>query len=218
MARIVVNGSKMQIATGYQTAFTITETSNANPAVATLSASHGVVVGDYVEITSHDWPSLIGRVFRVSAVSVNDVTLEGLNTSDTAKFPAAGGAGGGREVSGWSDVAQINELTVAGGEQQFAEGQYLDSALQFRYPTVKSAVTVTVNVDDDQSLGFWTHVKASESALSNRAFRLIDNASIPRIVATGIWMRSAAPAVSVNGVFKRQVSISVTSDVTEYAT
>ena len=44
--------------------------------------AHGVVVGDFVELTS-GWDLANGRVFRVSAVATNDITFESINTSST---------------------------------------------------------------------------------------------------------------------------------------
>lgn len=218
MARIFVSGSQVQIATGYQTGFTISDITNASPAVATLSASHGVTVGDFVEITSCLWDSLSGRVFRASAVNVNDVTLEGLDTSDTDVYPSGTITGAGKEITGWANVAQVTELNVSGGEQQYGEGQYIDNPLQYRFPTFKTAVTMTVGVDDDQTASFWTHVKSSEGALENRAMRILDKGGVPRVVATGIWAKSAAPAIAINSVYKRQISIALASGTTEYTT
>ena len=216
MARIIVNGSKVQVATGYGTAFAITDVSNASTAVATVGTGHGVAGGEYVELTHSVWPSLAGRVFRAVATSSTSITLEGLDTSSTAIYPTWSGTGTGKEVSGWADVAQVNSLDVTGGEQQYAEGQYLDVPLTFRFPTVKSSLNISVNVDDDQSASFWTHVNASEAALSNRAMRVLDVNAVPRIVLTGIWSKSSAPAVAVNNVLKRTIGVAAAAGVTEY--
>ena len=216
MARIIVNGSKVQIATGYATAFAITDLSNAATAVITCGTGHGVGSGDYFEITHCDWNRLAGRAFRAVATSATTITVEGLNTASTSIYPAGTITGTAREISGWANVAQVNSLDVTGGEMQYAEGQYLDVPLVFRYPTVKSALNVAINADDDQSATFWTYVGSSESASANYAMRVIDVNSIPRILCTGIWSKSAAPAVAVNNVLKRQVGVAVAAEVTEY--
>jgi len=216
MARIIVNGSKVQIATGYGTPVNVTSISNASTAVATVGTSHGIAGDDFVELTHSVWPSLAGRVFRVAATDATSVTLEGLDTSSTAIYPTWSGTGTAKEITGWADIAQVNSLDVTGGEQQYAEGQYLDVPLVFRFPTVKSSLNISVSVDDDQSASFWTHVNASEAALSNRAMRVLDVNSIPRIVATGIWSKSSAPAVAVNNVLKRTIGVAAAAAVTEY--
>jgi hypothetical protein len=218
MARIIVNGSVPSIAATFRTAANITAISNANPAVATLAAAHGTVVGDYVEILSSGWSRAVGRVFRVSNVATNDVTLEGFDASSTATFPAGQGAGQLRAVITWADLQQINELNVTGGEQQFQEGQYIDNPLQFRFPTNQTPIDVSFNVDDDQSMSFWTQVRAAAASLFNRPIRIRDANGIPRAVGTGVWSYSAAPALAVNQVLKRTINVAMAAQFTEYST
>ena len=105
MARIIVNGSVPSIAATFRSTATITGISNAAAAVASLGAGHGTVVGDFVEIVSSGWSRLVGRVFRVSNVATNDVTLEGCDTTSTATFPAGQGAGTLRAVLTWVQKA-----------------------------------------------------------------------------------------------------------------
>ena len=216
MARIIVNGSQVQIASGYATAFALTNISNAATAVMTCGTGHGVGSGDFFAISHCDWSRLAGRVFRAQATSATTITVEGLNTASTALYPAGTITGTAKEISGWSAVAQVNELNVTGGEQQYAEGQYIDNPIVFRYPTVKSALNIALNVDDDQSATFWTYVNTSDSASSNYAMRVLDVNSVPRMVCTGIWNKSSAPAVAINGVLKRQISVAAANAVTEY--
>ena len=114
-------GTQFAIGSTYGTTITVTAISNFNPAVAMFSASHGVIVGDFVELTS-GWDLANGRVFRVSAVAVNDVTLEGFNSTDTTKYPVGTGTGTAREITAWTTLSQVTPaFGVAGGEQNFAD-------------------------------------------------------------------------------------------------
>ncbi len=216
MARIFVNGSVPSIANTFRTTANITAISNAANAVATLAAGHGTVVGDFVEILTSGWSRLVGRVFRVSNVSTNDVTLEGCDTSSTANFPAGQGAGSLRAVLTWTDLQQINEMNVEGGEQQFQDFQYIDSFLQSRYPTNLSAITATLNLDDDQNMAFWTPIRAARDSLVARPMRLRDSNGVPRLVGSGIWTISAAPRLEGNNTYKRTVSIAMAAGFSEY--
>ncbi|MFO0270905.1 MAG: phage tail tube protein [Gemmatimonadota bacterium] len=216
MARIIVNGSVPSIAATFRATATITAITNGANAVATLGAGHGTVVGDFVEIVSSGWSRLVGRVFRVSAVSTNDVTLEGCDTTSTATFPAGQGAGTLRAVLSWTDLQQINELNITGGEQQFQEGQYIDNPLQFRFPTNQTPIDVSFNVDDDQAMTFWTQVRAAAASLANRPIRIRDATGIPRAVGTGVWSFSAAPALAVNQVLKRTINVAMAAQFSEY--
>lgn len=216
MPRIIVNGSIPSIAATFRTTANITGISNAANAVATLAAGHGTVVGDFVEILGSGWSRLVGRVFRVSAVVTNDVTLEGCDTSSTNTFPAGQGAGTLRAILTWTDLQQINELSVTGGEQQFQEGQYIDNPLQFRFPTNQTPIDVSFTVDDDQSMTFWTQVRSAADSLANRPLRIRDAVGIPRAVGTGVWSFSAAPAFAVNQVLKRTINVALAARFTEY--
>jgi hypothetical protein len=212
-----VNGTQFEIAATYRALASITSMTNAANAVATLGVGHGTVVNDHVEIISSGWSRLIGRVFRVSAVSTNDVTLEGCNTVSTIDFPAGAGAGTLRAALTYAQLGQVNEVNVEGGQQQFEQGQYVNDPLQFRFPTSKSPLEVSFDLDDDQLLSFWTHINASESGLSNRMLRIISPTSI-RSVGTGIWTKSAAPSMSLNNVQKRTVAVAMANTFTEYST
>jgi hypothetical protein len=138
MAVSVPNGSLIHIASGYAASKVMSALTNANPAVATLEASHGVAVGDYIEVTS-GWSRLTNKILRASAVATNDVTLEGLNAISTSIYPAGGGVGSVREITGWTQLQQVLNSSSSGGEQQFLEYQFLESDAQKRIPTFKSA-------------------------------------------------------------------------------
>jgi hypothetical protein len=133
-------GTQFAIGSTYGTQFTVTGITNANPGVATLSASHGVIVGDFIELTS-GWDLANGRIFRASAVATNDVTLEGFNTSDTSKYPAGTGTGTGREITAWTTLSQISpDFGVAGGEQNFADTTFVSNLIRTQIPTDRNPI------------------------------------------------------------------------------
>lgn len=220
MSRILVAGSIPSIAATFRGTppITMTAISNAANAVATLAAGHATAVGDFVEILSSGWPRLVGRVFRVSAVATNDVTLAGCDTLNVVNFPAGAGAGTARAVATWADLQQVREINVSGGEQQFGQGQYVDSSLQFRWPTNQTPIDVSFGVDDNQTLDFWPHIRASMADLTTRPLRIRDPAGIPRAVGTGIWTFSAAPSMEINEPFRRTISVALANVFTEYST
>lgn len=218
MARKNVNGTIVAIGSAFGATKAISAISNATAAVFTFEASHGIDVGDYFQLDACGWPQLAGRVFRASAVATNDVTVAGLDTSSTTRYPAGAGAGSAREVTTWTPIQQINAdgLTVDGGERQYLEGQYIDSDLQFRSPTLKTAVNIAMVVDDDQSLTHWTAVRAAEDSLANYPIRFTYPGGGGFAVGTGIWSVSAAPAMTGNNVQKRTISVALASVFSEY--
>ena len=219
MARKLVNGTIPAIGATFGTSTNITAITNAASAVATFAAGHGIVVGDYVEITASGWPLLANRVFRASAVSTNDVTLLGADTSSTTLYPAGAGAGStGRRIITWVAIQQVNAdgLTVDGGEQQFEVGQYIDASLQFRFPTLKTPINAEMIVDDDQSMTHWSTVLAAQAALTNYPVRFAYPSASGFAVGTGIFTVSAAPALKGNQVQKRTINVALAGLFTEY--
>ena len=133
-------GTQIQIASGYGSSKAMSAISNVSAAVATLASSHGVAGGDYIEMTS-GWGRLDGRVLRALSVSTNDVTIEGLDTSDTTKYPAGTGTGSVREISGWTTITQLTrQLQVTGGGQNYADISSLDDVLDKRIDRLESGL------------------------------------------------------------------------------
>ena len=219
MARKLVNGTVPAIGSVFGTTTNITALTNAANAVATFAAGHAIVVGDFVQIMASGWGGVEGRVFRASAVATNDITLEGFNTSSTTLYPAGGGVGSGRRITTWQSITQVNAdgLTVDGGEQQFLDGQYIDTSLAFRVPTNKSPIGLQMVLDDDQTMTQWTPIRAAEVAVSNFPVRL----AYPGggfAVGSGIWTISSAPALTGNNVQKRTLNVALASIFSEYTT
>lgn len=210
----VADGTVLSIASAYGTSKTMSALSNATEAVATLEASHGVVVSDIIELTS-GWGGIDGMIVRAKTVVTNDVTLEGLNTSDTTLYPAAGGTGTVREISTWQQMQQVLEVDSEGGAQQFATYQFLDQLFQRRIPTVQDPVNINLQLADDVSLAMYATIKtamASRAPIACRwSFRggakLYHNAYISMGVMPG--MRLGEPV-------RRSVTLAVIALPSEY--
>ena len=185
-------GSVVQIATVLGTAKTISAITNASEAVATFEASHGLSIGDYVLIAS-GWGDLNGRTVRVKAVSTNDVTLEGVDTSDTSRFPPGSGVGTGREITTWTEISEVkaDSFQTSGGEQQFADASPLSSFNDRQLPTTRTSYGIGFSVMD-VSPGFNA---ARAAGVTPTPFR-IAKAGVST-VGTGIW--SASDIGKING-------------------
>lgn len=163
-------GTTASIASTYGTQKTVSAISNANPAVATLEASHGVIVGDIIHIKS-GWELLNDIVVRISAVATNDVTLEGVNTTDTDKYPVGASAGTMREVTAWTEITQITRnFTVSGGEQNYADTSTLKNRQDQRVPVSRSPIDVVLPVYDDPAAAFNAIVTAADGVATAGRF------------------------------------------------
>ena len=216
MSITTVVGTTFAIASTYGTAFTVSAITNANPAVATLSAAHGVTVGDIIELTS-GWDLLNGRIVRVSAVATNDITLEGIDTSSTTNYPAGTGTGTGREITAWTQITQVTaDYAVTGGSQQYADVTTIADRTQKRIPTVRDPIEFTLPFFDDPSLSWYATVSSVSDSSTATAVRIVfPNSS--RLLANAYWSLQKTPTVE-DSTLRAQISLSLASEPTRYAT
>jgi hypothetical protein len=209
-------GTQFAIGSTYGATKTMSAISNANPAVATLEASHGVIVGDFVEVAS-GWDLANGRVFRVSAVATNDVTLEGFNTLDTTKYPAGTGAGSVREITAWTTLSQVSpDFGVSGGEQNFADTTFVSNLIRTQIPTDRNPITVTLPFFFDPTLAWFATVRGAADAASPYAFRMVfPNNS--RLVVGAYWSLRGVPT-NEDSTLRDAIDLAFIGQPTIYAT
>lgn len=218
MAFTLPNGTAVFVAKTYGTASNMTAITNAAEAVATLGAGHGVVVGDYLEITS-GWGRLNSRVVRVKTVVTNDVTLEGINTTDTGKYPAGSGTGTVRRITVWDEVTQIKAdgISISGGEQQFADITTLSDTTAKQIPTIRGAQSLAITVFDDPQLAYVATVTGYRNSATPAAVRMnFPNGA--KTVGNGYWSIQDVPNVEGNQALTNTLGVSFNSDPVRYAT
>lgn len=209
------NGSIVEIAASYGPESDITALSNANPAIATLDASHGIEEGDYFEVIS-GWSRLTNKIVRAGTVAVNDVALEGINTIDTTAFPASAGVGTAREILTWTQLQQILELTTDGGEQNFLTYQFLEDDAQKRIPTFKAPTGMTILVADDPSLAGYQLAEVANDDRQQRAVRFrFPNGSI--LLLNAFVTLNKTPRMTINELMAVEVTLSLTAEPVRYA-
>lgn len=216
MAITLATGTQVAIASTYGTQFTVTAITNANPAVATLSASHGVVVGDFIELTS-GWDLLNGRIVRVSALSTNDATLEGINTTSTTNYPAGSGTGTGREITAWTSVTQIQSIETSGGDINFADITTVADSTQKQIPTTRSPQQINMTVFDDPALAWFAVAQAASDAKVVTGMRIIF-ANASRVLLNGYLSVQKVPTVAVNEPLTAVLGFSASAEATRYST
>lgn len=190
MALSLPNGATVELASTYATSIAMSAVTNAAEAVATLANATGLAVGDYLEITS-SWGQLDGQIARIKTIATNNVTLEKVDTSDTKRFPAGGGAGSVRKISARTVVSQIDKWEMSGGETQTTTFQPLDTNQEVKLPAQKSAQEVSFALGDDTSLPHHALLRAQDVSRAPIAvFVTLPNASImafnARVGYTGV--------------------------------
>lgn len=209
------NGATISVGSTYGATKTVSAASNANPGVITLEASHGIVVNDIFEWTS-GWSRANGNVYRASAVATNDVSVEGLNTSSTARFPAGSGIGTIREVSAWTQITQILETQTTGGEQQFVTYSFLEDDAEHQIPTVKSPIVFNFTIGDDATLAHYAVLDAADADRLQRVVRVVlPSGSV--IYWSAYVTLQKTPTLTKNEVMGLRVTMSLINAVTRYA-
>lgn len=208
------NGSLVAIASGYGSPITITAISNASTAVVT-AAAHGLSNGDIIEITS-GWSRLTDKIVRVANVTSGTFELEGIDTSSTSIYPAGGGTGTCREVTGFTQLAQIVGSASNGGEQQFLTYQFLESDAEKRIPTFKTAAGITFTVADDPSLPGYIIAKAANDDRAARAVRVtLSNGQ--KLLYNAYISLSTIPSLTVNELMTNEATLSLLAEPVRYA-
>lgn len=154
------NGVILALATAYAAADTVSALTNASPPVATTSAAHGITTGAFLEITS-GWARINQRIARAAAASASVVSYEGFNTTSTTDYPAGGGTGSIREITAWTQIAQILDLTTSGGDMQFVNYSFLEQDFESQLPTQASPMSIALTIADDASLAGYAALKAA---------------------------------------------------------
>jgi len=193
-----------------------TALTNANPCVVS-SAGHTLSVGDYVQMSS-GWGLLDQRVVRVQAVSVGvSFTLEGVDTSDTSKYPVGTGTGSHREITAWSQLSQVKSVSASGGAQQFADITSIADTVIRQIPTVKDAVNMTIDVFDDPTLAWYADVVAADTARTPYGLLMtFPNGS--KLVANSYWSIMKVPTMETNQALMSQITLSYAAEPLRYAT
>lgn len=205
----------MSIASTYGTTKNMTALTNATEGVATLEATHGVIVGDLIEVTS-GWSRLSGRIARAKTVSTNDVTLEGINTSSTTSYPAGSGTGTIREITAWTQLTQIVSWQMNGGDPQFTTYSFLEDDTQRQIPTSKSAESINFELGDDQSLAWYDKLVAADEDRLNRAIRVVlPSGAI--LLYNGVISFNKSPTLNKDNIMTLKGSLSLSAAVTRYA-
>lgn len=216
MTSRIVNGAKFAISATLAANSAITAISNAANAVFTAAALPAV---DALVLLHSNWPLLEGRVGKVTVSGAGSFTIGGLNTSSVADFPAGEGVPASYQTaSGFISLSKITSVEKSGGEQNYAEEQYIDdpTGTQYRFPTFKSAYGFELVLDYDPSLPWFTALAAADSNKSTVVLReTLPGGDV--ILYTGLISFDDVPSHDINAVMKVRASFSLTAKPIRYA-
>ena len=216
MAVSLPNGIILSLGTTVAPDKSITAVTNASPAVAS-SASHGMSAGAIFVLKS-GWARANERAFRVGAGPASGTfPIEGLDSTNTTAFPAGSGTGSFAEITGFTQISQVLDLTTSGGEMQFTQYSFLEQDFESQLPTQSSAQSLTLSIADDASLAGYQALKAAADARIARVLRAVfPNGSV--LLYYGYVSFNETPSMTKNEVMACQATFSLLSKPVRYAT
>jgi hypothetical protein len=213
------NGALVAIAASYGAVKAMSAISNANPGVAQLATGHGIITGDIMEVTS-GWSRLTDKIVRAGSVgsppSVDEIPLEGIDTSLTSIYPALGGAGTVREILTWTQLSQILSSTSSGGDQQFLEYQLLEADAKKRIPTFKNPAGLAFSIADDPTLAGYILASAANDDRLARAVKItLPSGAV--IFYNAYISLNKTPTLTVNEIMAVEITLSLLAEPVRYA-
>ncbi len=213
MSAFLPDGATVALATAYGSSKTVSAATNANPGVLTATA-HGMANGAFYELKS-GWQKVNDRIFKAANVAANAVDLTGIDTTDTSRFPAGSGTGSLREITAFTQIAQILEFTTNGGDQQFSNFSFLEEDYERQLPTVTSAQSIQIGIADDPTLAGYIALKAAGEARAIRALKVtLPNGSV--LLYNGYVSFNETPTLTKGSVMQVNATISLQGRPTRY--
>lgn len=169
MSLYFAEGSSQQFSQTFASAKTITALSNANPAVAT-SVAHGFTTGDEILLTS-GWEDLTDTVVKITVLTADTFSLQGVDTSNTSFFPTGTGIGTASKITGWTAIPQVMTISGSGGDARFTDVQLLAKRNALKIPTGFNAVSVTMTLAHDPAQAAYITLMGISRNLSKVAFK-----------------------------------------------
>lgn len=173
MAYKFPEGGKFLFSNTFAAAKTMTSASNANPVVIG-SVAHGYVDGDEL-LVSCNWEDATDSVFRADQLSVDTLSLLGLDTSSTNLFTAGGGDGGTmRKISNWIEVPQVLTIDTQGGDVRSATINPVFRRNGINRPLGFNPTVITLSLGHDASLSAYQTMLGISRVFGLVAFKQLD--------------------------------------------
>lgn len=171
MAYYFPEGSKFYFSTTLAAAKTVTLATNANPTVLT-STAHGFVDNDELLFTS-GWEDATDSVYKADQLTVDTLSLLGLNTTNTNFFAAGAGTGTLQKVSSWLEIPQVLSINTSGGDARFTTVEPLAKRNSLNVPTGFNPMSMTLTLAHDPAQANYITMLDVSRTLSKAAFKVV---------------------------------------------
>lgn len=202
------NGTQVFVEGSRSEAISVTAISNAANPVLTVDSATGLAKGDYLLFTASSSTLLADKQVRVTAVSGSEVTVEGIDTSNTTKFHA-GLTGEVVKILTWFEVPCVQDVSTDGGEQQFVNFQCLSDDREQQIPTYKSAVTNTYTFAHEYTNPVYPILRNYDEAGTVVAIRLFVPRASEMRLQSGTIAFNDTPSIGVNEIETVSIAVSI---------
>lgn len=216
MSYYTFTGGKVYVQSTLASAITITDLTNDNPPVATLT-SHGLSNDDELVCTSSGWEEVQGSVFRIANVATNTFELDGIDTSSTDFYPATSADSSVfRKVTAWTQIGQVLDISGGGGGVRNITVNPLDRRTPVILPVGFEASTLEMVLGYDPALTAQIALQSASRSLAKRAvkFQLPGGAFA---YGYGTVSLSPLPTFSSSDVMRRNFNMSIDGLFTFYS-
>lgn len=210
------NGTQVFIEGSRGSAIKVTAISNAAKPVFTVASAAGLAVGDYVVVTSASSTLMSDKQLRVTAIAGTAVTVEGIDTTSTVKFPA-GGTAEIVKINSWFEVPCVQDVSTDGGEQQFVSFQCLSDDREQQIPTYKSAVTNTFTFAHEYTNPVYPILRNYDESGQVVAIRLFVPKASEMRLQTGTIAFNDTPTIGVNEIETVSIAVSIRGKLSSVA-
>ena len=209
------NGAQIALATTFSTSTTISAITNAKPAVATATG-HTYTDGDVI-IMSNSWTKTDNGVFRVDgAVAATSFEIEGLGSTDTAKFPTGGGVGSAREITAWTQLPKIPTFEMTGGDAKSFTTSYIDYEKDFEIFTGTNPERLNFTISYQPDSPAYTALVAAGESGTIQVVRLVLKGG-STLYYPGQVFFNKAPVTTKDQEMVNNVSLALQGEITRYA-
>lgn len=206
MAFSFPEGSSFQFSTAFAAAKTITDITNADPAVAT-STAHGYIDDDLVLLTS-GWEDLNNSVVKVDQIDANSFSLLGVNSTNTAFYPVGSGGGSASLISSWQSMPQVLSISTSGGDPRYTTVQLLTNRNSVNIPTGFNATSINLTLAYDPLNAVFQNMLTVSRDNDLCAVRMVLSGGI-QVVGYGYMSVNEFPTLNSNQVNQTTVSITL---------
>ncbi len=165
------DGSKFYLGTTLASPLTVTAVTNASPGVASVTA-HGLSTNDEV-LFSSGWDEVNESIYRVTNLTSGTFSFQDLDTTDTNYFPAGTGIGTVEKVTAWTEIAQVEGVSMSGGDPKFAPINLLSRRVDSQMPAGFNASSMEFTIHDDNSLAGYQAILTASRSTAKRPVKIV---------------------------------------------